>query len=75
MEDAVPLTAAQRAELDRRLDDLEHEGPARDLSVSRGMRSHGGFRIAFREADHLPSIRRSGFGRWVCLVRATEPRL
>jgi putative addiction module component (TIGR02574 family) len=27
MQDAVPLTAAQRAELDRRLDDLEREGP------------------------------------------------
>ena len=25
--EAVPLTDAQRAELDRRLDDLEHEGP------------------------------------------------
>jgi putative addiction module component (TIGR02574 family) len=25
--DAVPLTDAQRAELDRRLDDLEREGP------------------------------------------------
>lgn len=25
--DAVPLTDAQRAELDRRLDDLEQEGP------------------------------------------------
>ena len=25
--DAVPLTEAQRAELDRRLDDLEHDGP------------------------------------------------
>jgi putative addiction module component (TIGR02574 family) len=24
---AVPLTDAQRAELDRRFDDLEHEGP------------------------------------------------
>jgi putative addiction module component (TIGR02574 family) len=26
--EAVPLTAAQRAELDRRLDELEVEGPA-----------------------------------------------
>ena len=26
-QDAVPLSAAQRAELDRRLDDLEREGP------------------------------------------------
>ncbi len=25
---AIPLTEAQRAELDRRLDDLEREGPA-----------------------------------------------
>ena len=25
--DALPLTAAQRAELDRRLDDLERDGP------------------------------------------------
>lgn len=25
--EAVPLTNAQRTELDRRLDDLEHEGP------------------------------------------------
>jgi len=25
--EAVPLTEAQQAELDRRLDDLEHEGP------------------------------------------------
>jgi putative addiction module component (TIGR02574 family) len=25
--EALPLTDAQRAELDRRLDDLEHEGP------------------------------------------------
>jgi putative addiction module component (TIGR02574 family) len=25
--EAIPLTAAQRAELDRRLDDLEREGP------------------------------------------------
>jgi putative addiction module component (TIGR02574 family) len=26
--DALPLTSAQRAELDRRLDELEQEGPA-----------------------------------------------
>jgi putative addiction module component (TIGR02574 family) len=25
--EAIPLTDAQREELDRRLDDLEHEGP------------------------------------------------
>jgi hypothetical protein len=37
---------------------------ARDLSVSRGMRSRGGFKIAFREAGHLLSIRRSGFAKY-----------
>jgi len=45
-----------------------------DLSVSHGMRSRAGFRIAFHEAGHLPPSRGGGCGRCVCLVRATRPR-